>query len=276
MTPELRRQALSFALFLATVTLVPEALPEALAETPPPPPVQEIGVDERVGERIALDQEFTDVKGTKVRLGDYFGDGKPVLLVMAYSRCAMLCSLVLRGVTDVLARSASVPGDDYRVITVSIDPGEKPHEASRKQDVVLQQLGYAGQIERWPFLTGEEPAIRALATSIGFRYAWDPRTEQYAHPAVIVVLTPEGVISRYVHGVKFIGPEIDAALLAARAGHTNAAEDSDGILACFRFAAVLGEYGPIIQKAFQGGALLVLGTLLGVVVFLFRRERGRP
>lgn len=272
MTPIALCKPIALCVVMCAVVLAPSVRAQPAA----PPAVREIRVDERVGEQVALDPEFRTAQGAEVALRDYVGDGKPVLLVLAYTRCAMLCSLVLRGVTDALKRIDSQPGEDFRVVTISIDPREGPHEASRKQAVVLEELGYPGQVERWPFLVGDEPAIRAVADSLGFGYAWDERTEQYAHPAVVFVLTPDGVISRYVYGIMFGGPQIETALLEAQAGHTRASSaTSGGILDCFRFAAVLSKYGPAIQRMFQIGALVILGAIVSLLVYLFRRERGK-
>ena len=244
----------------------------AAAQTAPPPPVQDIGVDERVGARVPLDLAFVNTSGEAVRLGDYFGDGKPVLLIMAYNRCPMLCSLVLNGAADVLGKIDGEPGDDYQVITVSIDPSETPHEAARKQEVFLEGLGHAGERARWPFLVGEEQAIRALADSLGFRYTWDARTSQYAHPAVVFVLGPDGMISRYLHGVRIEAAVLEAAL--GDAGHGLTGESLIGtILSCFRFEAALQKYGAVIENMFRVGALLILAVLVAVMVLLFRRER---
>jgi protein SCO1/2 len=247
-----------------------------MAQPAAPPAVRAMGVDERPGERIPLDLVFTDSRGQKASLDQFFDRERPVLLILAYNRCAMLCSLVLRGTADVVSELDMTPGQDYQIITVSIDPRETAQQAFRKQELMLERVGLAGQTRAWPFLVGDQPAIAALARSLGFRYAWDERTEQYAHPAVIFVITPEGVISRYMHGVVFSSDEIGRALRDASQGQVAAAGDGGGLLSCFRFASALGKYGPAIQLMFQVGALVILLSVVGGLAFLIRRQAGRP
>jgi protein SCO1 len=264
------------AVFLIISALAGAAIPAAMAQPAAVPAVRAIGLDERPGERIPLDLVFTDSRGEPAKLGQFFGDERPVLLILAYNRCAMLCSLVLRGAADVVSQLDMTPGRDFRVITVSIDPGDTAQQAFRQQELMLERIGLPGQTEVWPFLVGQEPAIAALARSLGFRYAWDERTQQYAHPAVIFAITPEGRISRYVQGVAFPRDEVAGALRDAAAGRVGAvAGEGGGLLSCFRFSAALGEYGPAIQLMFQVGALMILLTLLSGLWFLIRRQARR-
>lgn len=245
----------------------------ARVETTVPPALTQIGVDERVGDRIPLDTVFVNAQGERVTLGRYVDGDMPVLLVLAYNRCPMLCSLVLRGVADGLRELDWEPGRDYRVLTISIDPGQTTHEAAREQEVYLEQVGYSGQTERWPFLVGDEAAIRTVAASLGFRYAWDERTDQFAHPAVIFVLSPVGMISHYLHGVRFDSALLKAVLSESKSGSLGTFEVSDdSILSCFRFESVLRAYGPAIQRFFRAGALLIALIVLAALLVLFRRE----
>src|SRR5690606_3441773 len=138
-----------------SVLLAWATAPAALAQPAAPPAVQELGVDERPGERVPLDLMFTDSHGQKVRLGQFFDGERPVLLILAYNRCAMLCSLVLRGTADALSQVDMTPGRDFRVVTVSIDPRESAHEAFRKQELMLERIGLPGQTGAWPFLVGD-------------------------------------------------------------------------------------------------------------------------
>lgn len=275
----------SMALTITTIALLLVAS-RAHAQPAAPQPLLDIGVDERAGTRIPLELRFTNSEGVAVRLGDYFGDDKPVLLTLAYTRCPMLCSLVLDGVAEVVGRLQETPEDAYRLITISIDPTETPHEAARKQEVFLERLGHPGAPERWRFLVGQEKEIRALADSLGFRYAWDARTRQYAHPAVVFVLAPDGMLSRYFNGVRFEATAIEAALQDAaqgRVGASDSAGDGDagrddagnsgGILRCFRFESVLQKYWGNIQTFFRAGALVILAGVVTGVALLFRRER---
>ena len=229
------------------------------------------GVDERVGATLPLDAEFTTSTGVKTTLGSALVRGRPALLVLSYSHCAMLCSLVLRGVSELVRDSRDVPGRDFSVVNVSIDPRETPGEARRTQEIMLSRAGYPGAVARWPFLVGERDAIDRVAQSVGFRYAWDPRTEQYAHPAVLVVVSGRGEIMRYVYGVRFEPGEIAAALRgAAEARKPSLAERA---LRCFRFDGAAQRYAGLIHGIFRAGAALLLGGLLLGIALLVRRER---
>jgi protein SCO1/2 len=272
---------MSRAVVLAALVTLSGAGP-ARAQIAAPPAVQQAGVDERPGAQLPLDLAFTDSTGRAVHLDDYFGDGKPVLLLLTYTRCAMLCSLVLRGTGKALA-GLDQPGRDFRVLNVSIDPRDTPHEAARKQAVMLEQLGLAGQPERWPFLVGEEPAIRALADAVGFRYVWDARTEQYAHPTVIFAIDPQGRVARYLYGFELAPDALAAAMARAAAGAgadaagipDNRPGIGEAILDCFRPLTSMRLFGAPVQRLFQGGALVILGAVVTVVTLLFCLERRR-
>jgi protein SCO1/2 len=185
----------------------------------------------------------------------------------------MLCSLVLRATADLVGSLDLAAGRDFSVVTLSIDPRETPFEAGRTQELALGRAGYPGQVDVWPFLVGEETAITRVADELGFHYAWDARTEQYAHPAVIFAITPQGRIGGYFYDLRPDPARVRAVLLGARteSGGTLAS----AVLQCFRFDALGSKYGPVIQRAFQGGAASVALGLAFAVVWLFRRERSR-
>lgn len=264
---------LAFTLTSAVVSATPER----------PPPLAEVGVDERVGARLPLDLRFVSSTGQSVRLGDVVGNGKPTLLVLAYNRCAMLCSLVLRSVSGFVDESSWVPGERYAVVAVGINPRESPHEAARTQASVLSRAGYAGERQRWPFLIGDAASITTLADRLGFKYAWDPRSEQYAHPAVVFAIAPDGRIAQYFYGLNLDTKEVEAALASGVDSNASYASTTQiashikaSILSCFRFETVSNLYGAAVQNGFRIGALAVFLTLLGFVTFLFKRERRAP
>ena len=234
-------------------------------------PVQEIDIEEHLGAALPLELPFVDENRRPVRLGDYFRDGKPVVLVLAYFRCPMLCDLVLRGVVDSLARQHLALGRDYRALTVSIDPKDTPAGASLKQHGLLQALGDLDAAASWPFLTGAEPSIAPLAARLGFEYAYDPKTDQYAHPAVAFVLTPDGRISRYLYGVKFRPLDVRLALDEAAHGKIGGVVDRV-LLACFRYDPATRRYGWYVRGILRGGAALTLLVVGGLLALLWRRE----
>jgi protein SCO1/2 len=243
-----------------------------------PPAARAVGVEEHIGARVPTDLPFTDAQHHPVRLGDVLLGDRPVLLVLAYARCEMLCSVVLQSVAAAASGMKLVPGRDYRPVVVSIDPHETPDEAARRQTTLLERVGQAGAPSRWPFLVGSEASVRALADALGFHYAYDPASRQFAHPAVVFVLTPDGRIARYLYGVAYGAEPLARALGLAGRGllqPTAAADASDQLLACFRFEAGATRHAAQIQRYFRAGAFVVFGLLASLVGGLVLWERRR-
>lgn len=240
------------------------------AESAPPAGPRSGGVEERLGAALPLDAQFQSSHAAPQRLGDVIGRGQPTLLVLAYSRCAMLCSLVLRGAADLVPTLGLTPGQDYRLLTISIDPRETPFEAGRMQQVTLERAGLT-DASAWPFFVGQEPEIRRVADSLGFRYAWDAASEQFVHPAVIFTLSAAGRVSGYFYDLRPDPGAVRSALL----GEASPARRSvaTAVLSCFRFDALGRKYGPTVQRFFQAGASAVALALALGVALLFRRER---
>ncbi len=232
-----------------------------------------IGLDEHVGAPLPLATPFVDSSGAAVTLAQYAGT-KPIVLVLAYARCAMLCSVVLHATGDALAAGPLVPGRDYTPIVVSLDPRETPDEAARRQATLLERIGRPGDRAAWPYLVGTDANIHAVADALGFHYAWDPRTEQYAHPAAIFVLTPAGRVAEYLRGVQF--PALDAAITRAGRGELTPSAARD-LVACFHFDPALRRHGARIQLFFRLGAgavfLGLASTVIGLLVWERRRRR---
>jgi len=268
-----RRGAAALALGLAAA--LGGAAP-ARAETGPPPAAAQVGVEPRIGERVPLDLLFSEAGGRRVALGDLFGDGRPVLLILTYVRCESLCSLVLRGAIRAVSRMELVPGEDYRIVSVSIDPHEEAADAAARRRELVEAIGRPGEPERWTYLVGAERPIRALADALGFRYAWDERTEQYAHPAVLFVLTPDGRLSRALHGIDFDPATLETALASAGRGDVmSAAGLAEVVLRCFRFDPTRRIYRDRIRTYLRVGATTVFTLLGSLVVALFMWERRR-
>lgn len=230
------------------------------------------GVDvvEKLGGPVPLDLPFTDWRGRPVRLGEVTS-GKPTVLVLAYYRCPTLCNLVLAGTARALRQTGLDLGQDYRAVTVSIDPSEGPKEASERRRGFLQALGRSDQSEDWAFLTGQEADIRALAEAVGFRYRYDAELKQFAHAAVALVLTPDGRVSRYWYGLSYPPRDLRLSLVEASGGRVGTALDRV-LLTCFQYDPATRRYGWVVTAIIKGGGLLVFGALAVFLAVLWRRE----
>lgn len=239
-----------------------------------PNPRLAVGLDEHVGDRVPRGLVFTDSTGRTVALGSLIDGKRPVVLVLAYARCSMLCSVVLRGVAEAVRTSELAAGRDYLPVVVSLDSRETPDEAARRQNRLLEDIGRADR-DVWPYLVGDEASVAALARVLGFHYAWDPKTEQYAHPAVIFVLTPDGRIAEYLHGISYDG--LASAVSRAARGVLTTAVARD-LLSCFRFDPSLRHYESDIALLYRLGALLVLLALIALItaLVLWERRHGAP
>ena len=251
----------------ACVTLI--AMPWARAAEPLPSALEGVTVDEHLGQPLDPELVFTDHTGKRVRLGDYFDDGVPVILTLNYYTCGTLCSVVLNGVTDGLRQFDWSPGDHYRVLTVSIDPTETSELAATKRASYLQSLG-KGDVD-WSFLVGEESQIQALAGAVGFRYHYDEATQQYAHPAVISVISPGGAVARYLYGFQFPERDLKFAVMEAAEGRAGSPIDKL-ILSCFHYDSTAGRYTPAAFGVMRLGGVLSLIGLGGFTLSLWRRE----
>jgi protein SCO1/2 len=239
------------------------------------PVLEGIDVEEHLGEIIPLDLEFVNAEGDTVQLSRYFHQGKPVILVLAYYTCPMLCTLVLNGVTNGVQELGWTPGEKYQLLTISIDPRETPDLAAAKKHRYLDNLGMSVGADGWEFMVGEESQSRALGDALGFEYYWDEKREQYAHPAVIFVLTEKGKISRYFYGLEYSGRDLKLALLEASEGKIGSTLDKV-ILYCFHYDPDEGSYTLFAANIMKLGGLLTFIILAAVLGVFWVRERRRP
>jgi protein SCO1/2 len=232
--------------------------------------LKEVGIDQKLNDTIPLSLTFRDEHGKTVQLAQYFGS-KPVILTLVYYNCPMLCTQVLNGLDRSLELLPMSIGKDFDVLTVSIDPTDRPVLAEAKQAVYTGMYNRPGAASGWHFLTGDEPQIKALADSVGFRYAYDADSKQYAHASGIMLLTPEGKLSRYFYGITY--PERDMRLGLDDASNGRIGSPVDQILLfCYHYDPHTGKYGLVISRALQLGGLLTV--LIGGIflVVLFRGE----
>jgi protein SCO1/2 len=260
---------------IMAVLLALAAVP-SLAAPVLPPALQTVGFDQRLNEQLPLDLEFTEETGKVVRLRDYFGD-KPVVLVLAYYQCPMLCTQVLNGLSQGLREMPFTMGKEYRVLTVSFDPRDTPESARAKQQVYLRHYGRAADESGWHFLTGRPGAISKLTQAVGFRYTYDVKTNQFGHASGIVLLTPSGKISRYFYDVHYAGRDLRLGLVEASANKIGSPIDQI-LLFCFHYDPKAGKYGAAVMNLIRVGGV---ATVLVVGLFLrwiWRQDlrRSRP
>ncbi len=232
-----------------------------------------IDVEEHLGARIPRDIELRDESGKTIATSELFDDTHPVILVLAYYRCPMLCPVVLQGVTKALRDAGLIMGTDYRLITVSIDPEDTPVEAQKRKDALLVKAGPEAR-RGAHFLVGSAAATRAVADAVGFRYAFDASTSQYAHPAVVMVLGPGGRISRYLYGPQPEARDVRLALTEAAEGKVGSIVDRV-LLTCYRFDPATRRYGPSIVVFFRVGAIVIFVVVMSLLGMLWRLERRR-
>ena len=231
----------------------------------------QIRFDQKLNAQVSPALPFEDEEGRAVRIGQYFGR-KPLVLVLGYYECPMLCTLVLNGMVESAADMKWSIGREFEVVNVSINPGETPALAAAKKRTYLKRYGRSGAAAGWHFLTGNAASIRQLAEEVGFRYAYDAASKQYAHPSGLVVLTPEGKVARYLFGVTYAPQDLYGALREASANQVGSPV-AQLILLCFHYNPITGKYSGIIVVVLR---LLGAGTILGflgLIVALVRRGR---
>ena len=236
-----------------------------------PPILNQVGIDQHLNQQLPLDLHFRDEGGNDVRLGDYFGK-RPVILSLVYYRCPMLCGEVLNGLTSALGVVNFKLGRDYDVVTVSIDPRETPDVAAKIKNVYVHRLLVTSPQapQGWHFLTGKQQDIEQLAKTVGFRYVYDSRIDQYAHASGIQVVTPDGRLSQYYYGIEYAPRDLRLGLIQASENHIGTTVDQL-ILYCYHYDPSTGHYGATIMSIVRlAGIVTVL--LVGVFIFVMVRR----
>ncbi len=249
---------------------------EPLSITGPDPAVRfkDIKIEQHLDAQVPLDLVFRDESGSQIALGEAI-DGKPAILALVYYQCPSLCNVVLTGVEGVIDAMKYEIGKDYSVITVSIDPKETPELARAKKAAHLERLHRDGAEQAWHFLTGDEEAIERLAGTVGFRFAYDAKTGQFAHAGGIMVLTAQGRVARYYYGAEYIPRDIEFGLVEASAGKIGSLVDQLTLL-CFRYDPATGHYGFYVIGAMRIVAgLMVAGFATMYAMLYFRSRRNK-
>jgi len=234
------------------------------------PQLKNVGVDQKLDAQVPLDLQFRDETGKPVRLGDYFGK-RPVILNLAYYGCTMLCGEVQSGIIGSLRALQFNPSTDFDIVTVSFDPKETPEQAAAKKKSLLLRYHRPGAEQGWHFLTGDQHNIEALTKSLGFDYQYDPALNQWAHAAAIMVLTPQGKISKYFYGVEFAPKDLRFGLIEASENKIGTVVDQM-LLYCYHYNPATGKYGAVIMNVLRLAGVATVLILGGLVLILFRRE----
>ncbi|MGQ9488317.1 MAG: SCO family protein [Armatimonadota bacterium] len=232
---------------------------------------REITIEQKLNEQVPLNLTFRDETGREVQLKQYFGK-KPVLLTLVYYECPSLCGLVLQGLLKSLRVVNYTPGDQFEIVTVSINPKETPQLAAAKKQNFLEEYGRLDAAKGWHFLTGEEPQIRKLADSVGFRYVYDPKSGQFAHAAGIMLLTPSGKVARYFYGIEYSPRDLRLGIMDASQGKVGSPVEKV-ILFCYQYDPTTGKYSLAIIRVIQLASVLTALVLGGFISTQMYRER---
>jgi protein SCO1 len=242
--------------------------PRAPANNTKVPILEKVGIDQKLNQTIPLNLTFHDENGSTVPLSSYFGQ-RPVILTLVYYQCPMLCTQVLNGLVSGLLPVKLDVGKDFDIVTVSIDPAETPAMARAKKDVYVRRYGRQTTAEGWHFLTGEQANIAALASAVGYRYAYDANIKQYAHPSAVMVLTPEGRIAQYFYGIEYTPKDLRLGLVESSKGQIGTVVDQ-ALLYCYHYDPTTGKYGAAVMNILR---LAGIATVMGMGVFIVKSLR---
>jgi len=242
---------------------VPNDLPQALTE---------VGISEKLGQKVDLGLNFKNERGETVSLASYFAGNKPILLSLAYYNCPSLCNFHLNGVNDALKKMNWTVGREFEYLVVSIDHNETPDLAAKKKANYIKEYGRPEGEKGWHFLVGDEASVRALADQVGFGFRWDEPTKQWAHSSAAIVVTPDGTISRYLYGIVFDAQTLRLSLVEAAKGQVGSIVDRL-ILYCFHFDPSAGKYTLYAFNIMRGGAVLTILVLIAFLLPFWLRQK---
>jgi protein SCO1 len=235
-----------------------------------PKQLEGVGLEQRLNAQAPLEARFRDESGHSVRLGDYFGR-RPAIVALVYYRCTMLCNYILNGVVSGLRPLSLRPGRDFDIIAISIDPSEDAQLAASKRDHYAKSYSSRYGTDGWHFLTGEEKDIRAVADAVGFHYRYDPKSQLFLHASGVIVLTPEGRVSRYFYGVEYTPKDLKLGLIEASGRRIGSPADQI-LLYCYHYDPVTGKYGAMVMNILRIAAAAVLGIVAAALLLLWRGD----
>lgn len=286
----MRSRSCTAGLALVIALAMTHARPCAAHDGPSAPPgLEAVDVEEHLDRRIPTDLDFRDHTGATVRLADVLPGDRPVLLNLVYHSCTTFCSVVLDGVAASLNQQVWTAGTEFEVVTISLDPRDTPEDAARARRRILASYGRDPAREGWHFLVaprtldereaqlayGVYPEIQRLAAAVGFGYEWMPRTGQYAHPGVIMILTPDGRLARYLYGLEYDATDVRLALLEASEGRSVMSPVDHVLLYCYAYNANAQGYTLVAWNVMRVGGALTALTLFSFLGLLWWRDRKR-
>ena len=251
--------ALALTLLLSTNSASPAELPGKVA------------IAQKLNTRIPLDVMMRDETGRVVRLSEFFNHGKPVILNFVYYRCPMLCPMVLEGTTESLTNLKFNIGEQFDMVTISIDPRDQPKDAMAMKDKYIKRYGRLDSAS-WHFLTSNETAVKRVADAVGFQFAYDPQTDQFAHGAALFVLTPDARTSRYFYGFEYKPRDLRLAIVEASSGKIGTPVDQL-LLLCFHYDPATGKYSRNAMMFARAGGVTTMLALGGFIFVMIRKER---
>ncbi len=269
--------ALAAACVVGTSTGSARAQAAGTAAEATPRELLSVKVDERLDAPIPGDATFHDPEGKSVRLGDLIDGKRPTLLTFAYFNCPVLCSVILNSAVTSMSKIPWTIGREFDVITISIDPHETPERAQKKREALLAQYGRKEARAGWHFLLGDEAQIARVTDAVGYRFHYDDETQQFAHPGTLILLQPNGHVSRYLYGLEYPPTDIRLGLLEASQGKMVGAVEQV-LLFCYRYDAREGKYVIVATRVMQvgsGGIALVLGGFLAMFWYRERKKMTR-
>ena len=247
------------------------AIAQAQDLTPNPTVLDSVGVDQKLGESVPVNLMFRNEQGKEVALSQYLRD-KPVVLVPAYYECPMLCTQILNGLLSGLRPLSLTAGSDFVVVIFSIDSEETSALAAAKKVTYVEGYGREGGENGWHFLTGDHTSIHALTHAMGYRYRYDPETDEYIHASAIAILTPQGKIARYLFGVEFAPRDLQLGLLEAKRDAISSPIDAV-LLYCFQYNPLTGKYTLAIYRLVRIAGAITVICILAFIFAMVRRER---
>lgn len=231
----------------------------------------EVGIDQKLNEQIPLDLKFTDEQGNIVELRKYF-HSKPVIISLVYYRCPMLCTQILNGMVQTFKILKFTAGQEFEVVTVSIDHRETHEMAAEKKDTYVTEYARSGVADGWHFLVGDSVTVKKLADAVGFKFVYDAPTKQFAHASGIMVATPQGKLARYLYGIEYGAKDLTFSLMEAAQEKIGSPVDKL-LLLCYHYDPTTGKYGVMVANLLRIGGALTLLIVGGYMFYNFRREK---